>query len=676
MTFHNLNDQTNAAEQTAHISVGGHLRLSQLWFSLNFQTAALLPIVLPVQLLLFVAPGSVGNAEQAALLGWLSAAGSLVTLVVPPIIGALSDRTIGPLGRRRPYIALGGAIEVVGAIILARPGSLVGLLGGLLLFQVGNGVITGAYQGLLPDMVPSNQRGEASGYIGLMTILGNAGSLALSAVLLGAVTTYALSADTINTGGVFYYLLTSAVLIIGVLLTVFGVRETPLVAPLAGDIPRTWEAWRRRLVADWVEPWQHANFSWVFLTRASVMLGLSLFMTFIEYYFANVTQSSNFVEQTAALAVLALVGAASSALTLGILSDRLRLRLGRVPLVFLATGCMALAAAGFIVLPTGTPLWPLGMLFGVGYGAYSSVDWALAVDVLPAAQNAGKDMGIWSGATNFPALLAPLVGAIILHLSGQAHQTALGYQLVFLLAVLCMVAGAIFIFAVRNVQRGNEMSPEDELLSRPRQEHPVRSWWRLAFRSHSGEARGFLRFWPFWEWLTMRVTPHHPIPNAPYHLFEVQFTHVHANAITLPDGTQIRRRDPVAILHVNNRVLSRFGDATPWQQLRMMRGDLRALAQWVQAGGFPKDIRALYGYTLLGRSAPRLGFTIRTRPSSIRTRLDRFFLMGIMVLYSSRGRERLQRGTTYDTEPVETWMSLAELVRRYGGQQPERTQDA
>lgn len=203
-----------------------------------------------------------------------------------------------------------------------------------------------------------------------------------------------------------------------------------------------------------------------------------------------------------------------------------------------------------------------------------------------------------------------------------------------------------------------------------RQEHPVRGWWRLAFRSHSGQARGFLRFWPLWEWLTLRVMPHQAIPNAPYHLFEVQFTHVDAKPITLPDGTHIKRRDPVVILHINNRVLSRIVDeTTPWQQLRMMRDDLRALAQWVERGGFPDDIRAIYGYTLLGRAASRLGFTLRRRPSSIRTRLDRFFLMGIMVLYHPGGRERLQRGTTYDTEPVETWMSLGELRRRYGGQQ-------
>jgi MFS family permease len=453
MNLHNLHDEANAAEQTERVSVGGHLRLSVLWFSLNFQTAAMLPIVLPVQLLLFVAPGSIGNAQQATLLGWLSAAGSLIAVFVAPIVGALSDRTTGPLGRRRPYIALGAAIEVVGAVILARPGSLGGLFIGLLLFQVGSGVIGGAYQGLLPDMVPVGQRGEQSGYIGLMTILGNASSLGLAALLLGSVTTVALSLDTITAGSSLFYLSTAIVLIAGVLLTIFGVHETPLETLRERQHisdPSGWHGtWRQRFSADWLAPWQYSNFTWVFLTRASVMLGLSLFMTFIEYYFAIVAQSSNFVAQTAALAVLALAGAAASAIALGILSDRLRLTLGRVPLVCVATGCMALAASGFLILPPGTPLWPLGLLFGVGFGAYSSVDWALAVDVLPAAQNAGKDMGIWSTASNFPMLIAPLVGAVVLHFSGLAGQTTLGYQLVFLLAALCMVAGAAFIFAVR-----------------------------------------------------------------------------------------------------------------------------------------------------------------------------------------------------------------------------------
>src|SRR5262249_10440504 len=201
-------------------------------------------------------------------------------------------------------------------------------------------------------------------------------------------------------GVLVYSPLTGLGLALGVLVTLVGVHETPLAKSVSAARP----AWRQRgtlrarLAAGWLTPWRSRNFRWVFLTRAAVMLGLSLFMTFIEYYFGNVAGDTTFVQETASLAVLALVGAAASALTLGMLSDRV----GRVALVCFATSCMALAALGFVVLPAGTPLWPLGLLFGLGYGAYSSVDWALAVDVLPSADAAGKDMGIWSVATTLP----------------------------------------------------------------------------------------------------------------------------------------------------------------------------------------------------------------------------------------------------------------------------------
>lgn len=430
------------------LTVRDQLVLSVYWFSLNAQSAALFPIVIPLQIVLFLPRGPVGNAQQAIVLGWISAVGAVVSLFMSPLIGMISDRTPGAWGRRRPYIAAGTLLLVLSALLLATAGSIAIFVLALIVNQVGSNASNASYQALLPDRVPKEQRGAASGYMGLMTIVGNIGSLALAGALLANVSATAANGDAIRHGTLVFYILTGIALIVGGLITVFGVRELPFM-PDASETSREQESFfprlRRWFDRNWIAPWRGYNFRLVFFTRFAVIMGLTLFMTFIEYYFANVAKVTNFVQSTAIVALLALGGAICSAFALGMLSDRVR----RVPIVCAATLCMALASFTFVIAPGSFPLWILGIFFGVGYGAYTSVDWALAIDSLPSRENVGKDFAIWGASSNLSSTLAPALGGLIIYEVSLYTATALGYRLIFAVATLFLIAGAVFVLKIR-----------------------------------------------------------------------------------------------------------------------------------------------------------------------------------------------------------------------------------
>ncbi len=444
------------------LSIREQVSLSFFWFALNLQSAAFLPIVIPAQILLFVAPGAVGNAQQALFLGWLSALGAVISLIVQPVVGAVSDRTPGPLGRRRPYIVLGTLVLLAGMAVLGVTREIDFFIAGFLLVNLGGNASTAAYQSLLPDRVPVEQRGAASGYMGFMTILGNVGSLGVAAVLLGQSDGGSSLAASIRGGSALFYVLTGVVLVLGVIITLATVHEVPFSRSSRdhSDEAETHVVGRltRQIAQLWIEPWRQRNFTWVFLTRAFVMLGLTLFMTFIAYYFGQVAHVSNFLLETAAIAVLALMGAICSALVLGIVSDHVR----RVPVVCVATILMAAAALAFVVAPESIPLWPLGILFGLGYGGYTSVDWALAIDALPSLSAAGKDLGLWNIASTLPAVLAPLLGSMVIEVSDTLDATALGYRIVFAIAGLFLLLGAVFVLKVQERPRRTDSQTRAE----------------------------------------------------------------------------------------------------------------------------------------------------------------------------------------------------------------------
>src|SRR5260221_4382341 len=381
--------------EVPRLSMRGQLVLNVLWFALNAQSAALLPIVIPAQTVMFISSSQVGSAQQVYFLSWLLIGASIISLFMPPIIGTLSDQTPSGFGRRRPYIVIGGLLVVLSTPLLVDAGSIMIFLVGLSLLLVGKSILTPAYQSLVPDRVPEEQRGEAAGYIGTMTLLGNVVGLGLAAWLLGGMSLHANNMSVIRSNAGIYYAVTAFLVLVGTLVTALGVHETPMFRhqrAFARKRMKTLLEFTYQFQCDWIDPWRNANFTIVFLTRASLMLGLSLFITYIEYYFAQVQHIANFVQVTGMVAILALGGAVVSGLASGILSDRFKRR-GAVGCV--ATLCMSLAALAFVVFPG--PLmswvWPLGVLFGLGAGAYTRVARGLCIDLRASFCIKGTNLG-------------------------------------------------------------------------------------------------------------------------------------------------------------------------------------------------------------------------------------------------------------------------------------------
>jgi MFS family permease len=112
----------------------------------------------------------------------LSLAG-LSGLVMPPLAGYLSDRTVGRFGRRRPWVLIGmlGVLACVLGLPHVGAFGAVALLSGLMYF--GLRTAETPFLSLLPDITPQEQRATASGVMNLLGSVGLISCFVVSALV-------------------------------------------------------------------------------------------------------------------------------------------------------------------------------------------------------------------------------------------------------------------------------------------------------------------------------------------------------------------------------------------------------------------------------------------------------------------------------------------------------------
>ena len=93
--------------------------------------------------------------------------------------------------------------------------------------------------------------------------------------------------------------------------------------------------------------------------------------------------------------------------------------------------------------PNGSPSIGAAVLFGTGFGAYLAVDQALITQVLPAAKDRAKDLGIINIAIVGPAALAGAFAALLVDASG--------YPALFGATALVALAGSVLVWKIKSV---------------------------------------------------------------------------------------------------------------------------------------------------------------------------------------------------------------------------------
>jgi len=341
----------------------------------------------------------------------LDTVGAAFAIVWQPAIGAISDNSRFALGRRRPFIALGVVGDIIFLTLIALVTSYWALLLVYVFFQMASNTAQGPYQGMLPDQVPPDQRGVASGYYGLMNMVGTiVGFLVVGALL-------------IPTHHVRLAILTLPVVIaIAGALVIFGVPDRRRTAPSLQAIGRS------VLLSVAIDTKRYRDFAWLMVSRlfflmAPVAIGTYAF-NFIRYTF-NYSEGKASLYSSALQATI-LVFAAVLCMTAGFLAERY----GKKRLIAAACIIGALGSTLLIFAPSLPWILGFGLIVGVSLGIFLSVDWAFMTDLIPKAE-AGRYMGVSNIATASAGLIArPILGPIIDAFNNN-RTSAVGYRVMF-----------------------------------------------------------------------------------------------------------------------------------------------------------------------------------------------------------------------------------------------------
>lgn len=386
-----------------------------------------------------------GAVESDLPMLWLAA--PLTGLLVQPFIGAMSDRTWGPLGRRRPYFLAGAILASVALFLMPRCGALWMAAGLLWMLDSAVNISMEPFRAFVADLLPKEQL--AVGYA-MQSVFIGAGAV-LASKLPGWLADWGVSIRTgpgqpIPEVVHWAFNIGAVVFILCVLWTVITTREYPPEDPHAREgkpgglaeilsairgMPRT----MRQLAVVQFFTWMALFCMFIFFSVAVAHDILGAADTAGDLYKQGIRLANdcnatyNLVAFVVAIALMR-IGRMVSA--------------KRIHAVSLLLGGIGLASTGVIRTPALLLVAFVGV--GIAWASILSMPYAMIARVIP-QERTGVYMGIFNLFIVLPQILvAVILSRVMVHFPQFSRLSAVVF------GGGCMIIAALLTLRVREEQ--------------------------------------------------------------------------------------------------------------------------------------------------------------------------------------------------------------------------------
>ncbi len=398
------------------------------------------------------------GADEATMpLLWL--AGPMTGLLIQPLIGAMSDRTLTRLGRRTPYFLVGAVVCSLALFAMPHARALWVAASLLWLLDAGNNVTQEPYRAYVSDRLSPAQR--PLGFLTQSAFTGLAQTLSYLAPSL--LVWAGLNADALDANGI--PVITRIAFVIGAVLSlttilwsILRVPELPLTpserAAIVADPLSAGSTWREIIAAARDMPLAMRQLALAMLCQWFAMFAYWQYVTFAVARGVFATAEHTGPGFRAAVLAYGKAGAFYNAIAFvaAFALVPLTRRMGAKPV---HAACLALSGAAMLAVPeVRTQAWLFAPMVGIGLGWASMMGnpYVMLADAIPPART-----GIYMGIFNMFIVIPMLIEIALIPL---LYDGLLGGDPgnVLRLGGLLMFAGAVATMRVRS-NAGRATSP-------------------------------------------------------------------------------------------------------------------------------------------------------------------------------------------------------------------------